>query len=259
MLRSCKRRKIWAKRRPSYQKGICVVGIFSLLGMGVNFYYSDGFKKQREEMVLHQLIPRGIEDSNILKAMRKVPRHLFVPTQLATVAYADYPISIGYQQTISQPYIIALTIQQGKLTPRSKVLEIGTGSGYQTAILADLCQEVYSIEIIKPLFEKAQKVLKQLGYANIHFRRSDGWLGWPEKAPFDVIVVSAASAKVPPLLLAQLKEEGRLIIPIGGPSSQQYLMCYQKKGGKILEEKLAPVNFVPFTRAKSEKNLRQSF
>lgn len=201
------------------------------------------FFAERREMVEFQIKRRGIRDPKVLEAMLKVPRHLFVPEQMKELAYGDEPLPIGEGQTISQPYIVAYMTEALKLTGHEKVLEIGTGSGYQTAILAELAREVYTVELIPELSRRAQKVLRELGYQNIHFLIGDGTLGWPEHAPYEAILVSAAPATVPRSLIEQLKENGRLIIPVG--TEYQELVLVRKKKDGWEEERLIPVRFVP--------------
>jgi protein-L-isoaspartate(D-aspartate) O-methyltransferase len=177
----------------------------------------------REKMVKNQLIPRGISDQGVLKAMRKVPRHLFVEEALIGEAYNDHPLPIGHQQTISQPYIVALMTQALELTGKEKALEIGTGCGYQAAILAELSERVYTIERIRPLMEEARTLLAKLNYKNIIFSAFDGTAGWREYEPFDAIMVTAGADKIPQPLLDQLADGGRMIIPIGDRTSQELI------------------------------------
>ena len=177
----------------------------------------------REKMIKNQLIPRGISDQGVLKAMRKVPRHLFVEEALVGEAYNDHPLPIGHQQTISQPYIVALMTQALELTGKEKALEIGTGCGYQTAILAELSERVYTIERIRPLMEEARTLLAKLNYKNIIFSAFDGTVGWREYEPFDAIMVTAGAGKIPQPLLDQLADGGRMIIPIGDRTSQELI------------------------------------
>jgi protein-L-isoaspartate(D-aspartate) O-methyltransferase len=198
----------------------------------------------RKRMVQEQLIPRGIADEGVLEAFRKVERHKFVPGELASSAYADYPVPIGQGQTISQPYIVALMTEYLKLSGKEKVLEIGTGSGYQAAILAELAKEVFSIERLAGLAEKAGSLVDSLGYKNIRIKIDDGTLGWPEEAPFDRIIITAACPKVPLPLIEQLKEGGRLIAPVG-ESFSQVLRLIEKKEGRINEEPICGCVFVP--------------
>ncbi len=208
----------------------------------------DLYRLARERMVETQIKARGIKDERVLKAMLKVPRHLFVDEALRDQAYGDFPLPIGEGQTISQPYIVALMTEALELKGNERVLEIGTGSGYQTAILAELALWVYTIERFPTLLERAKKVLKELGYKNISFKLDDGTLGWKEAAPFDAIIVTAASPDIPPPLVEQLAEGGRMVIPIGDEFSQT-LIKGVKKGGKLHTKALEPVRFVKLVGA----------
>jgi len=203
------------------------------------------FEKKRHQMVEKQLLKRNIRDIQVLNAMKKVPRHEFVLLRMKQLAYSDRPLSIGENQTISQPYIVAFMTEAAKLKPSDRVLEIGTGSGYQAAVLAEISKEVYSIEIVRRLGEKAKKLLAKLGYKNINLRIGDGYKGWPEKAPFDAILVTAAPTHIPKPLLSQLKIGGRMIIPVGGSSQQLIRITKTKTEDK--REILLPVLFVPMT------------
>jgi len=204
-------------------------------------------------MVREQIEARGVTDENVLAAMRKVPRHEFVPERWVDSAYDDGPLPIGYDQTISQPYIVALMTELLQLTPQSKVLEIGTGSGYQAAVLDEIAREVYSIEIIEPLATAAAERLKRLGYGKVQVKLGDGYLGWPEHAPFDAIIVTAGAEQVPPPLIEQLKPGGRMVIPIGEVAGRQSLVLVEKSTtGKVTQQHVAPVAFVPLTRAPKE-------
>ena len=186
--------------------------------------------------------------ASVLDAMRRTPRHAFVPADLLDLAYADRPLPIGYGQTISQPYIVALMTDLLRLAAGSRALEIGTGSGYQAAILAELGHEVYTIEIVPALAEQAAERLSDLGYDTVHVRQGDGYFGWPDAAPFDAIVVTAAASQIPPPLLEQLKPGGRMVIPIGAAFLTQQLMLVEKLAdGSIRTEALLPVVFVPLT------------
>ena len=205
----------------------------------------DIFFEQRVWMVDSQLAGRDIVDPQVLRVMRRVPRHLFVPEKFREYAYADHPLPIGEEQTISQPYIVAFMTQALELKKGDRVLEIGTGSGYQAAVLAELVEEVYTIEIIPMLAERAEKLLKELGYDGIQVRAGDGYLGWPEAAPFDAIIVTAAPEHIPAPLIEQLGEGGRLVLPVG--DEYQELMRVVKEGGEIRRENLLPVRFVPMT------------
>ena len=203
------------------------------------------FKTMRERMVETQIKARGVKDPRVLSAMLKVERHLFVPKEYQSSAYSDQPLPIGEGQTISQPYIVALMTELLDLKGEEKVLEIGTGSGYQAAILAELAKEVYTIEIIETLANSAKNILTNLGYQNIHVKAGDGYLGWPETAPFDAIIVTCAPDHIPKPLLEQLKEGGRLVVPVGAYS--QELKKIVKRSGKIETEDVIPVIFVPMT------------
>ena len=200
----------------------------------------------RKKMIETQIEARGIKDKRVLEAMLKVERHKFVPESQKPFAYEDRPLPIGYGQTISQPYIVALMTELLELRGKEKVLEIGTGSGYQAAILAELAKEVYTIEIIEGLAKEAQKRLADLGYKNIKVKIGDGYLGWPEVSPFDAIVVTCAPEEIPPALIEQLKEGGKMVIPVG--EFFQELKLVSKKEGKILIKNIIPVSFVPMIR-----------
>lgn len=214
----------------------------------LSFFQTDHCQTLRNEMVKTQLEGHGIHNPYVLNAMRKVPRHLLVPGNVRQLAYADGPLPIGYGQTISQPYIVAFMTEAIDPKPGMKVLEIGTGSGYQAAVLGEIVGEVYTIEIVEPLGTKAKKDLEKLGYKNVHVRVGDGYKGWPEQAPFDAIIVTAAPEKVPQPLKDQLKEGGKMIIPVGSNTDTQELRLLEKRKGKIRTTSLLPVRFVPFTR-----------
>ena len=201
-------------------------------------------EKKRELMVETQIEGRGIRDPRVLAAMRRVPRHAFVPEGQAASAYDDRPLPIGSEQTISQPYVVAFMTEQLRLTGKEKVLEIGTGSGYQTAILAALAAKVYSIEIRPELAKAAAERLEKLGIRNVEVRAADGYRGWPEEAPFDGILVTAAPERVPPPLLEQLSTTGRMVIPVG--AFYQELKVIERQGGGYTEKSVLPVRFVPF-------------
>ncbi|MGO8763189.1 MAG: protein-L-isoaspartate(D-aspartate) O-methyltransferase [Desulfobaccales bacterium] len=211
----------------------------------------DNFEDARQVMVARQLQRRDITDPRVLIAMGTVPRHRFVPGALASQAYGDHPLPIGGGQTISQPYIVALMTQWAEVAPGDKVLEVGTGSGYQAAVLAELTEKVFSIEIRPELARRASALLQELGYGRVQVRSGDGYRGWPEEAPFDAILVTAAAPRVPPDLAAQLKEGGRLVIPLGGPSGSQTLVRYRKVQGKLVEEASLAVRFVPLVHPPS--------
>ena len=208
----------------------------------------DRFRDARETMVRVQIMDRGVKDEAVLRAMRKVPRHLFVPEEYVNEAYYDSPLPIGYNQTISQPYIVAYMTEVAKPDPSKTALEIGTGSGYQAAILAETVKKVYTIEIIPELARESEARLKSLGYDNIVVRYGDGYQGWKEFSPFDIVIVTAAAEQIPEPLIAQLAENGRLVIPIGEPSAIQELILLVKKNGKIEKSRLTFVRFVPFKR-----------
>ena len=206
------------------------------------------YAKQREAMVKKQIESRGIKDSATLAAMRKVPRHLFVPKDQMVHAYEDRPLPIGWGQTISQPYIVAYMTEVIKPKANFRVLEIGSGSGYQAAVLSEIVKEVYTIEIIETLGKEASARLSKLNYKNVQTKTADGYHGWKEKAPFDAIMVTAAAEYIPPPLIAQLKDGGRMIIPVGTPFMTQQLMLVEKTGNKTRTTSLIPVRFVPFKR-----------
>jgi len=227
---------------------IFAVLILGILIGGSMLPQTDKYSSLRERMVKEQIIERGISDRATLNAMRKVPRHLFVPADIADEAYDDNPLPIGYGQTISQPYIVAYMTEISRPTPKKKVLEIGTGSGYQAAVIAEITDTVYTIEIIPELAKEATERFKKLGYKNIITRYGDGYQGWPEHSPFDIIIVTAAAEKIPQPLLDQLAENGRLVIPVGGPYAVQELVLVVKKNGKTESKRLTYVRFVPFRR-----------
>ncbi len=210
------------------------------------------FVHARQHMVEHQLrVPwRGIRDPRVLAAMAKVPRHEFVPAELRDEAYEDHPLPIGHGQTISQPFIVAFMTEQLALQPADRVLEIGTGCGYQTAVLAELAAAVFSIEIVEPLACRATADLQRMGYDNICVRAGDGHGGWPEAAPFDAVIVTCAAEQAPAALIAQLKDGGRMIIPLGGATSQA-LYQIQRHGRDIERRRVLAVRFVPMTGAPS--------
>ncbi len=201
------------------------------------------YRLAREKMVKNQLMPRGIKDTGVLEVMGKIPRDRFVEEALVGEAYNDHPLPIGHRQTISQPYIVALMTEALGLTGEENTLEIGTGSGYQTAILADLSKKVYTIERIRPLLVKARNTLAELGYNNILFKAFDGTFGWKEYEPYDAIMVTAGAPKIPQPLLDQLAEDGRLIIPVGNKFSQELIKVTRKKGN-YLQENLGGCRFV---------------
>jgi len=203
------------------------------------------FAHRREQMVISQIESRGIKNPLVLQAMKKVPRHLFVAADLQDVAYTDGPLPIAYEQTISQPYIVALMTELVNLKGGEKVLEIGTGSGYQAAVLAEICTQVYSIEIVEPLALKADETLKRLGYKNVEVKVGDGYQGWQEHAPFDGIILTAAPDHIPQPLYDQLKRGARMVLPIG--NGNQDLMVITKTPEGMKKETVIPVRFVRMT------------
>jgi protein-L-isoaspartate(D-aspartate) O-methyltransferase len=223
--------------------GVLTLVLAGLLAAGCTVV-ADDFTTARRRMV-EQIEKRGVADARVLAAMRKVPRHEFVPDSERGAAYDDGPLPIGQGQTISQPYVVAVMTELAALGPRARVLEVGTGSGYQAAVLAELTGEVYTIEILEPLARRAEATLRRLGYDKVKVRHGDGWRGWPEAAPFDAIVVTAAPPHVPPALLAQLAEGGRLVIPVG--DEEQRLEVHRRTAGGIEVKTVFPVRFVPLT------------
>lgn len=214
----------------------------------VLFLNQDEYTGLRYQMVESQIKARGVQDERVLEAMKKVPRHLFVPEKNQASAYQDRPLPIGEGQTISQPYMVGFMTAAIKPGADDRVLEIGTGSGYQAAVLAEIVDEVYTLEIILPLGEKSKILLKSMGYSNIHCKVADGYHGWEEFAPFDAIVVTAAAEEIPKPLIDQLADGGRMVIPVGPQYDVQHLVLVTKKNGKVKLQNLFPVRFVPFTR-----------
>jgi protein-L-isoaspartate(D-aspartate) O-methyltransferase len=209
------------------------------------------WSEERERMVAEQIRARGVHDPRVLDALRRVPRHLFIPNASRTDAYGDYPVPIGFGQTISQPYIVGYMTQALKLEPGHRVLEIGAGCGYQTAVLAELAAQVYSIELIPELAARTHGMIDRLGYANVHIRAGDGYEGWPEEAPFDRIVGAAAADHVPVALIEQLVEGGLIVMPIGGMFEQE-LLVQRKTGGHVTTLTTLPVRFVPMVKAREQ-------
>lgn len=209
----------------------------------------DIFTRQRKRMVEEQIAYRGVKDKRVLEAMESVPRHLFIPEEARLYSYYDQPVPIGFGQTISQPYIVAFMTELLRAGSNDVVLEVGTGSGYQAAILAKLVKQVYTIEIIEGLGKEAQKRLNMLGYTNVEVMIGDGYKGWPERAPFDAIIVTAAAEHIPQPLIDQLKPGGRMVIPVGGVYAVQDLMLITKdESSKVVKESIIPVRFVPLLR-----------
>jgi len=209
---------------------------------------AQNFEELRNKMVEEQIKARNIKSEAVLNVMRTVPRHLFVPDDMQKLAYSDSALPIGFDQTISQPYIVAFMTEQLEPFPGMKILEIGTGSGYQAAVLSQLGCEVYTIELLEELSERAQKILAGLNYNNVKAKQGNGYLGWPEEAPFDAVIVTAAPDNIPEKLVEQLKEGGKMIIPVGTVRSAQSLKLLIKKDDKIIENDLLPVIFVPMVR-----------
>lgn len=204
----------------------------------------DEYEHERRKMVETQIVARGIKDENVLNAMIAIPRHLFVPAEYIHESYADHPLPIGEGQTISQPYIVAYMTAVLELDKYDRVLEVGTGSGYQAAVLAEICDSVFTVEIFESLGKQAKKILKSLDYDNVVVHIGDGYQGWPEKSPFDAIIVTCSPSHIPQPLINQLAEEGRLIIPVGKDYSQE-LVLMEKKKGKLIRKEVLPVRFVP--------------
>jgi len=229
-------------------KKLTVLIIVFTIGFFSSLSGQNKFEIKRKEMVNKQIQARGIADKNTLKALEVVPRHLFVPEEYLDQAYDDGPLPIGYGQTISQPYIVAYMTELLNVGPDDVVLEIGTGSGYQAAILSRIVKKVYTVEIVEELDLAAKERLKALNYDNVEVKIGDGYYGWEEHAPYSGIIVTAASEYIPPPLIKQLKDKGRMIIPVGSPFSVQNLMLVEKSGDKIRTKSLIPVRFVPLTR-----------
>ncbi|MDR0497129.1 MAG: protein-L-isoaspartate(D-aspartate) O-methyltransferase [Treponema sp.] len=206
------------------------------------------FEDLRDRMVEEQLITRKIKSKAVLEAMRSVPRHLFVPKNLESSAYEDFPLPIGFGQTISQPYIVAYMTEQFMPVPEMKILEIGTGSGYQAAVLAYFGCRVYTMELVEELADVARETISALNLGNVKVKHGNGYSGWPEEAPFDAVIVTAAPERIPPVLVEQLKEGGKMILPVGPVHSVQFLKLITKKGKGIIENELLPVRFVPMVQ-----------
>jgi len=227
---------------------ILILAILSSVTLAAQLPAADIYQEQRQAMVQHDIKGRGIRDRQVLAAMEKIPRHLLVEQRYRHNAYADHPLPIGEGQTISQPYVVALMTEALKLRPTDRVLEIGTGSGYQAAVLAEIVKEVRTIEIRQGLARQAAARLKELGYANVSVKYADGYFGWEEQAPFDAIIITAAANHIPPPLIRQLKEGGRMILPLASTVFYQTLtLVTKRKGGELDVQQLDPVAFVPMT------------
>ena len=229
-----------------------LVGFFAILIWAQACVKAQDYKALREKMVTGQLVKRGIKSKPVLDAMRKVERHLFVPKTITNQAYNDNALPIGEGQTISQPYIVAFMTEALNVQPGDRVLEIGTGSGYQAAILAELCREVYTVEIVKTLGDRADSLLRILGYTSVFVRIGDGYQGWPEAGPFDAIIVTCSPSHIPKPLQDQLREGGSMIIPVG-ESSVQELVLITKQDGKLKKQNRLPVLFVPMRDRKGKR------
>lgn len=244
--------------KKQYSARIKIFSAFLFTLASLNLAASDLNKKdqfytdKRSAMLQDQIIARGIKDPLVLKAMGAVKRECFIPLGQRVYAYDDGPLPIGYGQTISQPYIVAYMTEALKLKAEDKVLEIGSGSGYQAAVLAEICREVYSMEIVPELEKTAGESLKSQNYKNVKTKVGDGYYGWEEHAPYDAIIVTAAAGNIPKPLLDQLKNGGRMIIPVGSPYLIQHLILLEKNGSDIKTERLIAVRFVPFTRSPEE-------
>jgi len=226
---------------------LCILNLIPSVVMAGVMPDNPTFEAAREKLVENHIAGHGIADPQVLAAMRSVPRHCFVPKRLVSKAYADTALPIGAGQTISQPYVVALMTESLKLTGNHRVLEIGTGSGYQAAVLSKIVKEVYSIEIKEKLHHESTRLLKTLGFTNVKTRHGDGYFGWQEAAPFDAIMITAAVNHVPPSLLKQLTEGGRLILPLGNPFSYQNLTLITKTRGDYVTQQITGVLFVPMT------------
>ena len=224
-----------------------ILAVFPVFLMAEELDDTPKYREARKEMVSTQIRLRGVSNKDVLSAMIEVPRHSFVPKKLVSQAYEDHPVPIGQGQTISQPYVVALMTESLKLKGDERVLEIGTGSGYQAAILSRVAKEVYSIEIKERLYKKASKVLQSMGFTNVKTRHGDGYFGWAEAAPFDCIMITAAIDHIPPPLLKQLKKGGRLILPLGNPFSYQNLSLVTKYDNNYSVRQITGVLFVPMT------------
>ena len=222
-----------------------------LIACGLLLWAADPYQAQRDWMVSEQIEARGVRQAEVLRAMRATPRHLFVPEPMRPRAYEDSPLPVGYGQTISQPYIVAVMTELLQTDRTQKVLEIGTGSGYQAAVLSLLVKHVYSIEIVPELARRSAELLKNLGFTNVTVRHGDGYLGWPEEAPFERIILTAAPGEIPKTLINQLKAGGKLVAPVEGTVLNQELVVVEKSAdGKLRQRSIFPVRFVPMVRGK---------
>jgi len=236
---------VYSNGRIAFLIVICFLAFSVITFASASILAADLFAEKRQAMVEKDLRSRGIKDQRVLEVMGKVPRHLFVDESLRNKAYGDYPLPIAEGQTISQPYVVALMTGALKLRPEDRVLEIGTGSGYQASVLAEIVKEVFTIEIRKPLAEDATKRLKELGYKNVTVKYGDGYFGWQEHAPFDAIMITASPNHIPPSLIRQLKEGGRLILPLASTLFYQTLTLATKVKGELNVEQMGSVAFVP--------------
>jgi protein-L-isoaspartate(D-aspartate) O-methyltransferase len=224
----------------------------ALIPLAVAILTAQDFDSLRERMVREQIEARGVKDAAVLKSMRRVPRHLFVPPNLRTASYEDHPLPIGQGQTISQPYIVAVMSELLQVKPDHKVLEIGTGSGYQAAVLSPLAGKIFSIEIVPELAASAQSLLKTLGCANVVVRRGDGYKGWPEEAPFDRIILTAAPVEIPEALIGQMKAGGVLVAPVGPMFDQDLVVLRKDEKGRLQQRSVFAVRFVPMVPEKRD-------
>ncbi len=224
-----------------------IATVVLLLALAAPAHAGDVQAERRAYMLEHDIRNRGISDPLVLGAMGKVPRHLFVPAFYRSRAYGDHPLPIGEGQTISQPYVVAIMTEALGLRPGDRVLEIGTGSGYQAAVLAEIVKEVYTVEIKEKLALRSRALLRDLGYENVSVLHADGYFGWPAHAPFDAIVITAAVNHIPPSLIRQLKDGGRLVLPLGPTTYYQTLTVATKRGGEVRLKQMGPVRFVPMT------------
>lgn len=245
-----------------YVSGTVIISLILLIlsRIGIEQVDKDNFYFKRLQMVESQIKARGIRNKEVLRAMQIMPRHLFVSKSLQQYAYEDRPLPIGHGQTISQPYIVAFMIEAANVDNHSKVLDIGTGSGYQAAVLAEICQEVYSVEVIEKLANTAAQLLQTLGYNNVHIKTADGYLGWPKRAPFDAIIIAATTKEIPKNLISQLKVGGHIIVPIEGIGNNQVLtkITKIKTDNSYTTEALIDVRFVPLINPSSSTNFHSN-